>query len=198
MLLREHRERWLANTIRGFTLNGRVLDVGAKEARHKALFPISCSYEALDASPKSPEVRKGDAHHLSYKDGTFDCVLLMEVLEHVADPQRVLSECSRVLKPGGRLLFSTPYLAMPAHGDYWRFSIEGLRLLFEKAGLSIVREEKYGGILAIHATWIETLATARKWGAFFIPLAAVARLVSRAERAGMSYCESFYVLEKRK
>jgi SAM-dependent methyltransferase len=47
-----------------------------------------------------------------YPDGTFDGVLLMEVLEHfTSDPMFALAELNRVLKPGGFLLLTTPNLA---------------------------------------------------------------------------------------
>ncbi|MBI1974067.1 class I SAM-dependent methyltransferase [Candidatus Micrarchaeota archaeon] len=195
MLLREHRERWICQKAAEYRVRGRVLDVGAKDARHGKLFS-GCAYEALDAEPKSGNVRKGDAHRLPYERDTFDCVLLIEVLEHVDDPLLVLGECSRVLKRNGVMFFSTPYLAMPAHGDYWRFSVEGLRIMFKKAGLRIRSEEKFGGITSIFATWLETIATARKWGVMVKPFAALAGAASRAEKPGMSYCESFYVLTK--
>jgi len=44
---------------------------------------------------------RGDAHHLPFDDASFDRVYCRYVLEHVADPARVLSEALRTLKPGG-------------------------------------------------------------------------------------------------
>ena len=49
------------------------------------------------------------------EDGAFDVVLLCEVLEHLKlDPVHVLSEINRVLRPGGRLLLTTPNCASSA------------------------------------------------------------------------------------
>ncbi len=45
-----------------------------------------------------------DAHHLDYEDATFDCVVGQFVITLVEDPERVLSECARVLKPGGQIV----------------------------------------------------------------------------------------------
>lgn len=50
----------------------------------------------------------GNAHRMPFEDDSFDAVICSEVLEHVEDPVAVIAECSRVIRPGGRLLFSTP------------------------------------------------------------------------------------------
>ncbi len=51
-----------------------------------------------------------DAHHLEFADDSFDLILANSVLLWV-DKDRVLQECKRVLKPGGRLLFSMETMA---------------------------------------------------------------------------------------
>jgi SAM-dependent methyltransferase len=50
----------------------------------------------------------GDAHVLPLRDASVDGVIALEVLEHVDDPDRVLAEASRVLKPGGSLCVAVP------------------------------------------------------------------------------------------
>jgi phosphatidylethanolamine/phosphatidyl-N-methylethanolamine N-methyltransferase len=45
-----------------------------------------------------------DAHDLRYDDATFDCVVGQFVITLVADPERVLSECARVVRPGGQII----------------------------------------------------------------------------------------------
>ncbi len=45
---------------------------------------------------------------LPFPTGSFDCVLLSEVVEHLEAPQISIGEAARVLKPGGRLLVTTP------------------------------------------------------------------------------------------
>jgi phosphatidylethanolamine/phosphatidyl-N-methylethanolamine N-methyltransferase len=45
-----------------------------------------------------------DAHELAYADSSFDCVVGQFVITLVEDPERVLSECARVLRPGGQII----------------------------------------------------------------------------------------------
>ena len=74
---------------------------------------------------------------LPFESGAFDAVVSLAVLEHVQDPQRVVREAWRVLKPGGGIYVVAPFLQgyHPECGttaDYWRFSESGLRLLCER------------------------------------------------------------------
>jgi sarcosine/dimethylglycine N-methyltransferase len=48
----------------------------------------------------------GDFHNIEYPDASFDVVWSQEAFLHGADKSRILSECYRVLKPGGTLIFS--------------------------------------------------------------------------------------------
>ncbi|GAC1648227.1 MAG: hypothetical protein NVS4B8_21270 [Herpetosiphon sp.] len=52
----------------------------------------------------------GDVEHgpFPFPDGYFDCILTLDVLEHLVEPARVLAECRRVLKPTGTLVISIP------------------------------------------------------------------------------------------
>jgi len=54
--------------------------------------------------PHVREVRLMDAHAMSFADATFDCVVAQFVITLVANPEQVLSECRRVVKPGGRII----------------------------------------------------------------------------------------------
>jgi SAM-dependent methyltransferase len=54
--------------------------------------------------PYVRDVQRMDAHHMSFADATFDCVVAQFVITLVANPEQVLSECHRVVKPGGRII----------------------------------------------------------------------------------------------
>jgi SAM-dependent methyltransferase len=58
---------------------------------------------------------KGDATSLPVPDGCADAVLLLDVLEHVAEPARAVAEAHRVLRPGGVVIVSVPHRG-PQHG----------------------------------------------------------------------------------
>jgi SAM-dependent methyltransferase len=73
-----------------------------------------------------------DGHDLPLADDAVDFVLITTVLEHVLDPKRVVEEISRVLRPGGVVVATTPFMTqvhMGAH-DFHRFTDLGHRWLF--------------------------------------------------------------------
>jgi SAM-dependent methyltransferase len=55
-------------------------------------------------------VRNEDLCALSFDDASFDAIVSLDVLEHIADHRRALAECRRCLRPGGRLMWSVPFL----------------------------------------------------------------------------------------
>jgi SAM-dependent methyltransferase len=64
---------------------------------------ISAAQIASAPAHKRVTFTQGDAHTLDFPDGAFDIVYARYLLEHVADPQRVVREMRRVAKPGGRV-----------------------------------------------------------------------------------------------
>lgn len=75
----------------------------------------------------------GDAHELPLKDESFDAILFKNVLEHIRNPTKVMSEIERVLKPGGYLYIKLPFL-QPFHAvpdDYQRYSQNGMKELLK-------------------------------------------------------------------
>lgn len=60
-----------------------------------------------------------DGEHLPFADGTFDFVILFDVIEHVRNPKAMIKECIRVLKNGGILYVEfTPYYSITGHHLY--------------------------------------------------------------------------------
>lgn len=73
-----------------------------------------------------------DGHDLPFIPETFDGVIVQAVLEHVLDPQRVIREIHRVLRPGGLVYAETPFMQQVHEGayDFTRWTELGHRRLF--------------------------------------------------------------------
>ena len=111
-----------------------VLIVGAGHDPYRSLFPRAKEYIRLDIKPV-PGITDvvGNALALPYDAGRFDCLLASEVLEHVSDPVLFAREVNRVLKPGGTVILTVPFL-FHKHGDphdFWRLTDQALLELFK-------------------------------------------------------------------
>ena len=72
---------------------------------------VDISIEAVASNGKRPPrlmLANSDACNLPFGDGTFDVVVSFETVEHLASPELLLAEISRVLKPGGLCICSSP------------------------------------------------------------------------------------------
>lgn len=83
----------------------------------------------------------------------YDVIFCEQVLEHVVDPQRALITLNHMLNPNGILIVSTPFLIKihQCPKDYWRFTPDGLKLLIERADLSVERLCSWGNRSCIRA-----------------------------------------------
>lgn len=79
---------------------------------------------------------------LPFPDGRYDVVLLTEVIEHLESHAGILHEISRILRPGGHLVLSTPNLQRL--GSRWQFFLTGChRLCQRRIGWDVPRERLY-------------------------------------------------------
>jgi SAM-dependent methyltransferase len=67
-----------------------------------------CAVVSLDPSPGMHADVLARAEDIPFEDGSFDVVVAGELLEHLRDPRRVVSEVLRVLRPGGTFVASVP------------------------------------------------------------------------------------------
>lgn len=91
----------------------------------------------------------------SVPDRTFDVVVCEQVLEHVRDPWTAARTLRDLCRPGGHVVVSTPFL-IKVHNeptDYWRFTVPGLRLLLEAAGLEVLSAQSWGNRACVRANF---------------------------------------------
>lgn len=129
-----------------------ILDVGSGPDR------ISDKFINLDIFPFATVDVVASADKLPFKDATFDGLTSESLLEHVPDPKGVAAEMIRVVKPGGRIYASAPFIH-PFHAspdDFNRFTTSGLKELFP--GFEVVevgvRSGPWSAFLIFLAYWL--------------------------------------------
>ena len=125
--------RWLEAEAARADARRRILDVGCGVKPYEPLFRPYASYVGVDVGNPAADL-EGAAEALPVDDASFDLVLCTQTLEHCRDPAAAVRELRRVVEPGGRVLASThgTQVYHPSPQDYWRWTHEGLRRLFEE------------------------------------------------------------------
>lgn len=145
---RLHRE-----TVQHFApyLGGLLLDVGSGYSPYRTLFTKAEKYIGLDlALDRTPSVVT-DVQTLPITSRAADSVLCAEVLEHVADPDKVVEEIARTLKLGGLFLVTTP-MSWNLHYepyDFRRYTCYGLWQLLERHGFEPIETQRIGGLFSL-------------------------------------------------
>lgn len=130
---------------------GLLLDAGSGDQKWKQKIPGRLDYIPLDYLPAAasspwrntyPQIN-ADTTRLPFKEGSFDAVMSIFVIEHVRSPQRLLEESVRVLKPGGHLLLAGPGDILMSHGEpfnYFNLTRHAYAMLLEPLDAEIVEE----------------------------------------------------------
>jgi SAM-dependent methyltransferase len=137
-----------------------LLDLGCGTRPYLPLYERRFPFHiAADYGVRGPIDLRLDAARLPFQDGSFDVVLLSEVIEHVPDPGLVLAEIGRVLKPGGYLLITWPfnYMLHELPEDYARFSEYGMAELLKNTTMQIEHIVNRGNALIVLAALAEFL-----------------------------------------
>ncbi len=143
---------------------GKILDIGCGDGRLLSLLKGAGSaweLQGLDfnergnriAESKGLKVHYGKFEELPFAGGSFDLVIMNEVLEHLYNPCESLAKAKEILKPGGYLVIETPCLGswdyrlfknsswggyhLPRHLNL--FSRKSIRRVLEKAGFEMVK-----------------------------------------------------------
>ena len=146
----------------------RILDVGCGPGHDLDDLRALGTVVGLDASlPALQLCRARDPQSLvvcaaggvaPFPERTFDLLVLLDVLEHVDDDATCLSDCERLLRPGGRLLITVPAFRWlwgrhdTAYGHRRRYTVKELRTKLRAAGFTVER-----------VTYVEWLFTLPMW-----------------------------------
>ena len=152
-LVLRHRDEtpaWIAQHAQGV-----LIDVGCGEGRLRRHLPSGVCYIGVDYPATvalgydgRPDVH-ADGARLPFGDASVDVVTMLDVLEHLPDPEKALREAARVLKHGGNCLIHVPFL-YPLHDephDFNRWTHHGLTRLLEEAGFEVRQLEQSAGTL---------------------------------------------------
>lgn len=165
---------------------------------YRNLLSPECEYRCLEwqtlagsfdlATEPDDEIDLYDGSMFPYDSCSFDCIFHTEVMEHIFDVSRFLSECFRVLKKGGIMIFSVPFQHRYHHApfDYWRFTPACLEALLEQTGFDCNRITNRGTDLTVVCHKILIMAyrslTSREfskifWSLIISPLTACALII---------------------
>ena len=155
------RARAALNLIHNHRKTGKLLEIGCaygyftkyfSENGFKAIGIDISSYAIKIAKSKFPGLKFsiGDIQkRTKFKNGEFDVIVALEVLEHCKKLKKVLKEIKRILKKGGILLISVPAtdLQNPTfdkdNTHIWYLSLKEWKRILEKAGFKILKTKVF-------------------------------------------------------
>lgn len=128
----EDRRQWVKETLAKIPAGKKLLDAGAGECQYKKycghLEYTSQDFSQYDGSgdigmqmgtwDTSQIDIVSDINAIPVPDASFDAVLCTEVLEHVPYPIKALEELTRVLRPGGQLIVTAPFISFTHFAPY--------------------------------------------------------------------------------
>ena len=127
-------------------VTGDVLDFGCGSKPYEVLFKFAKSYVGVDVSSSGHDHSRSlidviyDGWNLPFQSNSFDTIVSFEVFEHVFNPEQILSEIYRVLKPDRHILITTPF-CWGEHEqpyDFARYTSFGMESILERNGFKVL------------------------------------------------------------
>lgn len=127
------RAAWVKKALARIPVGARILDAGAGEQRYKPscthLHYVAQDFARYDGLGNGKGLHTGswdqsgldivcDITSIPEPDASYDAVLCIEVLEHLPEPLAALRELSRILKPGGTLILTSPFCSLTHFAPY--------------------------------------------------------------------------------
>lgn len=134
---------------------GIALDLGAGVAQFRELRKYFKKTYGVDFYPyEMVSVITDLETALPFQDACADIIILSNILEHIADPRGILNECYRILKPGGFVIGTVPFLMRVHQGpyDFHRFTNFMLEKLLTGAHFSNTEVKRLGTSLDVYKT----------------------------------------------
>lgn len=154
-------------------IGGRVFDLGCGSSPYRELLEheghdvVAVDWPGTRHGRQGVEVFADVSKALPFRDGVADTVTAFHVLEHLREPARFLAEVRRILRPGGTLVVSVPFMwgIHEAPDDYYRFTRHGLEHLHGAAGLDVVHIREATGFWSMVALKVcyRTFRGSGKW-----------------------------------
>lgn len=134
--------------------HGHLIDIGCGNKPYEIIIKQQIEkYKGCDIVQSSD--RRVDvicpANKIPLPSESFDTALSTQTIEHVEDPQGLINEAYRLLKPGGHFILSGP-MYWPLHEepyDFFRFTKYGFSSLLKNAGFAVEEESANGGKWAL-------------------------------------------------
>lgn len=128
-------------------LTGEILDVaGDKRAVYRSLLSEKAHITTLNIRDTQADVIGDFNKPLPFGEAQFDVVLFFNAIYIVDEPQALMREIRRVLKPGGQLYLASPFISneMRDPHDYQRLTSEGLERLAKDSGFRFAKMYPFG------------------------------------------------------
>jgi len=131
-------------------MTGKLMDFGSGRKPYQSLFTHVSEYIGVDIETSGHNHASSkidvfyDGKTLPFENESFDSIFTSETLEHVFNPNTILAELNRCLKPDGKLLITIPF-AGNEHEipyDYGRYTSFGIAYLLKKHGFEVLHIQK--------------------------------------------------------
>ncbi len=128
-------------------IKGQVVDLGCGASQYKEdILQLAENYIGVDwengrHDQSHVDVFANLCETLPFDDAFADTIVSFQVMEHLPEPSIFLSEAYRILKSGGGIFITVPFMwhVHEAPHDYYRYTRYGLEYLFQKAGFANIR-----------------------------------------------------------